>query len=29
MQWDKTTGHVSKARAAQLGMDDLLEGYTK
>jgi aldehyde:ferredoxin oxidoreductase len=29
MQWNKTTGNVTKARAAELGMDDLLEGYTE
>lgn len=28
MQWNKATGHVSKARATELGMADLLEGYT-
>jgi aldehyde:ferredoxin oxidoreductase len=29
MQWDRTTGHIAKARAAELGMTDLLEGYTQ
>jgi aldehyde:ferredoxin oxidoreductase len=29
MQWNTTTGHVSKARAIELGMADLLEGYTE
>jgi aldehyde:ferredoxin oxidoreductase len=29
MQWNKATGHVSKARATELGMADLLEGYTE
>jgi hypothetical protein len=29
MQWDRTTGHVAKARAAELGMAELLEGYTQ
>ena len=28
MSWDPTTGHVSKARAEELGMSTLLEGYT-
>lgn len=28
MKWDKTTGNVSKTRAAELGMADLLEGFT-
>lgn len=28
MHWDPTTGHVSKARATELGMSELLEGYT-
>jgi aldehyde:ferredoxin oxidoreductase len=29
MQWNKTTGNVSKARAAELGMAELLDGYTE
>ena len=29
MQWDKETGHLSKARAEELGMSELLAGYTK
>ena len=29
MHWNKQTGHVSKARAQELGMDDLLDGYTE
>jgi hypothetical protein len=29
MQWNKTTGNVSKARATELGMADLLEGFTE
>jgi aldehyde:ferredoxin oxidoreductase len=29
MQWNKTTGHVSKVRAAELGMSELLEGFTE
>jgi aldehyde:ferredoxin oxidoreductase len=28
MHWDKTTGNLSKSRANELGMADLLEGYT-
>jgi aldehyde:ferredoxin oxidoreductase len=28
MHWDRTTGDVSKARAAELGLTELLEGYT-
>jgi len=28
MAWNKTTGNVSRARATELGMADLLEGYT-
>ena len=28
MQWNKTTGHGSRQRAAELGMTDVLEGYT-
>jgi hypothetical protein len=27
MRWNKTTGHVTKARAAELGMSELLAGY--
>jgi hypothetical protein len=27
MQWDKTTGNLSRARAQELGMAELLEGY--
>ncbi|HUJ60352.1 MAG TPA: aldehyde ferredoxin oxidoreductase C-terminal domain-containing protein, partial [Kofleriaceae bacterium] len=27
MHWSTTTGHLSKARAAELGMADLLAGY--
>jgi aldehyde:ferredoxin oxidoreductase len=27
MQWDKTTGHLSRARAQELGMAEILEGY--
>lgn len=27
MKWDTDTGHLSKARAKELGLDDLLEGY--
>jgi aldehyde:ferredoxin oxidoreductase len=29
MQWNKTTGTVSKARAQELGMAELLEGFTE
>jgi aldehyde:ferredoxin oxidoreductase len=29
MKWNKTTGNVSKARAQELGMADILEGYTE
>ncbi len=29
MQWDKATGHVTRARAKELGMAELLEGYTQ
>ena len=29
MRWSKTTGHVSKARASELGMDELLDGFTE
>jgi aldehyde:ferredoxin oxidoreductase len=29
MQWNKTTGHVSKARAEELGMGELLSGFTE
>jgi hypothetical protein len=28
MKWNTTTGNVSKARAAELGMAELLEGFT-
>ena len=28
MQWDTSTDHLAKARAAELGMTELLEGYT-
>ena len=28
MHWDKTSGHVSRARAAELGMAELLDGFT-
>jgi aldehyde:ferredoxin oxidoreductase len=28
MHWNPTTGHLAKARAVQLGMAELLEGYT-
>ena len=28
MQWNPTTGNVSKARANELGMGELLAGYT-
>src|SRR5689334_3964156 len=27
MQWNPTTGHLAKSRAAELGMAELLEGY--
>jgi aldehyde:ferredoxin oxidoreductase len=29
MHWDRATGHVSAARARELGIDHLLEGYTQ
>ncbi|HEY5920412.1 MAG TPA: aldehyde ferredoxin oxidoreductase C-terminal domain-containing protein, partial [Kofleriaceae bacterium] len=29
MHWNKTTGNVSKARAEELGMAELLAGYTE
>jgi aldehyde:ferredoxin oxidoreductase len=29
MQWNKATGNVSKARADELGMGELLQGYTE
>ena len=29
MQWDKATGNLSKARADELGMAEILEGYTQ
>jgi len=29
MQWNMTTGHVSRARAAELGMTELLAGFTE
>jgi aldehyde:ferredoxin oxidoreductase len=29
MHWNKATGHVSKARAEQLGMSKILDGYTE
>ena len=29
MQWNKTTGHLAKAKAVELGMAELLEGYTE
>jgi aldehyde:ferredoxin oxidoreductase len=29
MDWNNTTGHVSKARAEQLGMAELIAGYTE
>lgn len=29
MHWNKATGHVSKARASELGIAELLEGYTE
>jgi aldehyde:ferredoxin oxidoreductase len=28
MHWDPKTGHISKAHAAELGMTEILEGYT-
>jgi hypothetical protein len=29
MKWNKTTGAVSKTRASELGMAELLQGYTE
>ena len=29
MQWNKSTGNLSKARASELGIAELLEGYTE
>jgi len=29
MQWNPTTGHLAKSRAAELGMAELLEGYVE
>jgi len=29
MHWNTTTGHIAKARAAELGMTELLAGYTE
>jgi aldehyde:ferredoxin oxidoreductase len=29
MQWNRTTGHLAKSRATELGMADLLDGYTE
>jgi aldehyde:ferredoxin oxidoreductase len=29
MHWNKTTGHIAKARATELGMTEILEGYTE
>jgi hypothetical protein len=29
MHWNKDTGHISKAHAQDLGMAELLEGYTE
>ena len=29
MHWSPTTGHVSKVRATELGMAELLEGYVE
>jgi hypothetical protein len=29
MQWNKTTGNLSKAHATELGMAELLEGFTE
>ena len=29
MHWNPTTGHLAQARAAELGMSDLLAGYTE
>jgi len=28
MHWNTTTGHLAKSRASELGMAELLEGYT-
>jgi hypothetical protein len=28
MKWNTTTGHLAKAKAVELGMAELLEGYT-
>ena len=28
MSWNTTSGHLAKARAEELGMAELLEGYT-
>jgi len=29
MQWNTTTGHVTKARASELGMAEILDGFTE
>ncbi len=29
MQWNKTTGHISKSHAADLGMTEILDGFTE
>ncbi|MEJ7602906.1 MAG: aldehyde ferredoxin oxidoreductase C-terminal domain-containing protein, partial [Kofleriaceae bacterium] len=29
MHWNKATGHLAGARAAELGMTEILEGYTE
>jgi aldehyde:ferredoxin oxidoreductase len=29
MRWDPTTGHLARARAEELGMAEILEGYTQ
>ncbi|HEY5938785.1 MAG TPA: aldehyde ferredoxin oxidoreductase family protein [Kofleriaceae bacterium] len=29
MHWNKTTGHLAKSRAAELGMTEILEGYVE
>ena len=29
MQWNATSGHVSKVKAKELGMAELLEGFTE
>jgi hypothetical protein len=29
MSWNPTSGHVSKTRATELGMGELLEGFTE